>query len=737
MENRLISAETPVEINDAETAPNPFFTAVHGNITYDFFYRSAIDTPYVDNDVIQHLLSTKIYATIRNSVPVIIQLNARRSNSYLFKNYFDANIQFDGQSYRNLTKERLKDRISHALNEQPAIQALQDNLKVKHREKEELRSWLQNGRQLQKLIESRQMITQSFPALNPGHFFSVDQLKQATLDSLEQIIHTSEVIEKYRLLSGAPEKIKQFSNTITAFERTGVLNIQENVDPQKLQQAVQFLKEYVRKNERYAAYQEEISQLEEKYNTVKADSRRKLDSLKQAIDEINDPETLKEQLHQYQLDTIKGYKWMRHLMSVQWLSIGRSNADFSELTVKNISVTGLNVAYVNRLYLAAAAGTIDYRYRDFIVRPRRKVPGHLVLLRAGIGKQEEPGFAFTFYSGKKESLWSGNPNSTGVNNVTGLAFEGRYRIGQHTQIVAEAAKSNYPVFLPTPNNGATNAKLLNLSDRTNEAYSVQVASYIPVTGTRLTGMYKKQGINFQSFNVFNYNSNYSAWAIKADQYFLKRKLFVSGSLKTNEYNSPYTLYHYKSNTLFTSLQMSLRLKKWPVITTAYMPASQLYKNGDEIIETRFSTLMASLSYMYKAGDVYMHSAVIHNRFFNDQDQQQFLYYNASGWMINHSIIGDKLTLHSSANLNYNGNYRLLSLDQGLTYTIKDWLRTGGGIKWNRLDRSPGSWGYSGNMQWTLNKLGEIHLSFDHGFLPGMVGTLLPNDMGRVIYIKTF
>src|SRR5690606_32335657 len=105
------------------------------------------------------------------------------------------------------------------------------------------------------------------------------------LDSLEQAIRTIRAIEKYQQLSGASEKIKHFSNTITAYKVTELSNIQDKVDPQKLQQAVRFLKEYANKNERYKAYQEEISQLEKKYNTMKVDSRRKLDSLKQTIDE--------------------------------------------------------------------------------------------------------------------------------------------------------------------------------------------------------------------------------------------------------------------------------------------------------------------------------------------------------------------------------------------------------------------------------------------------------------------
>src|SRR5690606_12559120 len=135
-----------------------------------------------------------------------------------------------------------------------------------------------------------------------------------------------------------------------------------------------------------------------------------------------------------------------------------------------------------------------------------------------------------------------------------------------------------------------------------------------------------------------------------------------------------TVYNYKSNTIFISIQATLRLKKWPVLTVAYMPASQLYKNGNEIIETRFSTLMASTSYMYRLQGVPMHSSVMYHKFFNEKDQQQFMYYNASGWLINHSIIGEKLTLNSAVNLSYNGNYKLLTLDQGMNYSFSKWLR---------------------------------------------------------------
>lgn len=711
--------------------------AVHGNVTYDFFYRSAIDTPYADNNVMQHTVSTNIYATIKKTFPVVIQINARQSNSYLFKNYIDANIQFDGQAYQTITKQKLKDKATEQLSQNAPYEFLQTSLQEKYKYKHQLENWLQDGRQLQQLIESRQALSGILPSTDIDNMVSRENVKQLLMDSLQNRADQNEDIGKYQQLIGKAGQYTSLTKTFGQYNTGSAATMAKKTLTENQEKAVDFLKTYAEKNEKYKKYSQQIDSLEEKYQTTKSATQQKIDSAKLIIDNTDDPAVLKQYMKAYGLDSTKAYKWVKHLLAIKKFAIGRSMVDYSELTAKNISVTGINAEYFNRFYFAVAAGTVYYRYRDFMVRSIQKVPQYLLLARAGIGNADESGIVLTIYKGKKQASWFNNNNRPAVNNVLGISIEGRYRIDKNNFVIAEVAKSSYPRFVPSQSNTGANAKMIGLADRSNEAYSIQLLSYIPATQTRLSGQYKKLGINFQSFNIFNYNANYSVWHIRGDQYFFKRALFVSAAVKTNEYNSPYTIYNYKSNTIFTTVQATLRLKKWPVLSAAYMPSSQLYKTGNDIIETRFSTLMASASYMYRVARQYMHNSLMYNRFFNDNHQQQFMYYNASNWLLNHSIMSDKLTLNTAVGLSYNADYRLQTIDQGMNYRLTNWLRAGGGLKWNRLNSITNAIGYYGSAQWKLKKLGEIEMSFDHGFLPGLNGVLLPNDMGRIVYFKTF
>ena len=724
------------DILKAPTAPQTT-PAVHGNVTYDFFYRSAIDTPYTDNNVMQHTVRTNIYATIKKNFPVVIQINARQSNSYLFKNYADANIQFDAQAYQTITKQKLKDKATEQISQNAPDKFLQTSLQEKYKYRHQLETWLQDGRQLQQLIESRQSLSTILPSTDIDNLVSTGNVKQLLMDSLQNRAGQNEDIQKYQNLIGKAGQYKSLAKTTKQYNTGSLTTTAKKALTENQEKAVDFVKEYTEKNEKYKKYSHQIDSLEEKYQTTKAATQQKIDSVKSIIDNTDDPAVLKHYMKEYGLDSTRTYKWVKHLMAIKKFAIGRSMVDYSELTAKNISVTGINAEYFNRFYFAVAAGTVDYRYRDFIVRRIQKLPQYLLLARLGIGNADKRGIVLTIYQGKKQASWFDNNNRPAVNNVLGVSIEGRYKIDKNNFVIAEVAKSSYPRFVPSQSNTGDNAKMIGLGDRSNEAYSIRLLSYIPATQTRISGQYKKLGINFQSFNIFNYNANYSVWHVRGDQYFFKRALFLSAAVKTNEYNSPYTIYNYKSNTIFTTVQATLRLKKWPVISAAYMPSSQLYKTGNDIIETRFSTLMASASYMYRVARQYMHCSLMYNQFFNDNNQQQFMYYNAGNWLVNHSIMGNKLTLNTAVGLSYNADYRLQTIDQGMNYRLNNWLRAGGGLKWNRLNSITNAIGYYGSAQLKLKKLGEIEMSFDHGFLPGLNGVLLPNDMGRIIYFKTF
>lgn len=706
---------------------------MHGNVSYDFFYRSAVDTPYADRNIMQHTVSTRIYATLKKSIPVVVEVNARQGNSYLFRNYLNANVQFDGQAYRSLIKQNLFEKVQAFLSGQSAEKELQAALQEQYNRRQKLRSWLQDGKQLQQLVESRRIMDGFLPETNWSSIINKEKRMQALMDRMGQTFRQNDQAEKFQ---NYLQQARKFKPVAAGGYNPGATGLRSSTSlPENVVKAVVFLKEYAGKKEIFHQYGKALDSLERKYKAEQTALKQRIDSVKYLIHQTDDPSILLGQIKNYGSDSLKNFKWFRRLMAIKRFAVGRSSVDYSELTAKNISVTGVNAAYCNRVYFALSGGSVDYRYRDFMLNKKQRIPQYLLLARLGVGNINESGITATVFHGKKQAAWLNN-NEPAVNHIWGLAVELRYRLDKNNFVLAEAAKSTYPAHTLLQNTDGASKKPA-LSDRTNEAYTIKLLSYIPLTQTRLSGQFKKMGIHFQSFNVYNINANYNAWQVKADQYLFKKAWFISASVKTNEYNSPYTIYNYKSSTLFTTVQTTLRLKKWPVISAALMPSAQWYRSGDDVIETRFSTLMASVNYMYRTGAGYMNTALLFNQFYNDRDQRQFMYYNASNWLFSHSIMGERLTLNTSAALSYNAGYRLQTIDQGAIVRFNKWLRAGGGMKWNRLNRINNMAGYYGSTQLKLKSLGELEFSFDHGFLPGLKGTLLPNDMGRIIYIKTF
>ncbi|HRO46814.1 hypothetical protein [Agriterribacter sp.] len=720
-----------------EPAVLPAGLTLHGNMNYDFFYRSAADTPYLGTNIMQHSVRVNMYATLKKVLPVAVHIQMRYSNSPLFKNYTDATVAFNGEAFQSALKEKLKAKITERIGRNAPDRLLYDELQKKYALQQQLAQWLQHGRQVQQLADNRQAIAAITGNTDISEYNKamleekINDYLQNTPVYKEEYAGNTQWMHKGAALAG---KTKQ----IAAFKKLGISSVTRNVMSIRQQNAIDYVKAYIAKREQYKQVSEEVKQWEEKYSKAKALTRLAIDSARQLTDATNDPSVLQDQAKKYGLDSNKIYKRIKQLMAVKKFAVGRSSVDYTELTAKNISVTGINVEYSSRFYYAVAAGTVDYRYRDFIASRNGNIKQYLILIRTGIGKKEGNNLILSLYRGRKQGQGFTSTHQPLTNSILGFSVEGRYYFNKNSYVLAEIAKSSYPRYASLQNSrdGAA-SKISALSDRSNEAYAVQFFSGIPATGTRIYGQYKRTGINFQSFTVFNYNAQYAAWQVRADQFLFKRKLFVTAAIKNNAYNSPYSIYNYRSNTIFKSIQATFRLKKWPVITAGYMPSSQLNIVGNEIMETRFNMAMATINYAYRLKQHYLFTTVMYTRFFNHQEQQHFLYYNAGTWLLSHSVSGNGFVFNSSVAVSYSPGYHLTTTDEGLSYRLTKWLNMGGGLKWNRMNHSSNRLGYYGNAQVELAKLGEISIALERGFLPGQSQTLLPNDMGRVIYSKTF
>jgi hypothetical protein len=380
-------------------------------------------------------------------------------------------------------------------------------------------------------------------------------------------------------------------------------------------------------------------------------------ALKREINALASSASVKKFMKQRGIGKDRFTKAQRLLTAVNQIGIGRSWVNYSELTVKNVSISGINMELnPGKWYFAIAAGRANYRFRDFILKDQRGLPDQpLLLLRAGIGQKEGNNLIFTYYNGKKQVL-----NSTAAlpqpasQRVLGFSAETRLQLNDNNYIVAEVAKSSYMPTGALPSGQQLLQKAFDMRTRSNEAYSIKLYSHNPGTDTRITAWYRKMGEHFQSFNLLPLQVNQEAWMVKLNQLLFKKRLALEAAVRKNDFVSPLAAPDFKSATVFKSLQATLRIPKWPYVSVGYHPSSQLLLNGNNtLVESQYNTLNAVVSHSYLVKKkISMNTNMVYTRFFNSGSDTGFLYYNASSYALNHSVALGKLTLQGGA-----GGYR--------------------------------------------------------------------------------
>ncbi len=324
---------------------------------------------------------------------------------------------------------------------------------------------------------------------------------------------------------------------------------------------------------------------------------------------------------------------------------------------------------------------MDYRYRDFVVNGSNKKPQYLYLVRAGIGRLEKNYFILSAFRGEKQ-LFPSNGSRLSSITVTGFSAEAKMQLNRTSYITAEIAKSLAPDFRHNPSQGNTK---FSLSDKSNQAYSVKAFSYIPSTGTRLEGYYKHTGANFQSFSSFQTNNALESWMVKAEQGFFKRKLRLTGSLRKNEFTNPFLPQDYKSNTVFKSLTATFKMRKWPAITVGYQPMSQLTALDSVVIENRFQVLNGSAYHTYHIGTLRTASTLVLNKFYNSGRDTGFVYFNATHVFWAQQFYFNKFTTQVAISYTKNSSYRLVVMDEGIQWNLRQLGSAGFGVKINALN----------------------------------------------------
>ena len=120
--------------------------------------------------------------------------------------------------------------------------------------------------------------------------------------------------------------------------------------------------QYREKNLKHAS-----DSLADLYNRIEAG----LQKIRQSFNNTG-PSNLQDIAMQYGLAT-EDLNNLNTPKGLRQISVGNTIPDFTPLTLQNINVNGLNYEYnSNHLYLACAAGVIDYRVQDFLERPHQQ-----------------------------------------------------------------------------------------------------------------------------------------------------------------------------------------------------------------------------------------------------------------------------------------------------------------------------------------------------------------------------
>lgn len=514
---------------------------------------------------------------------------------------------------------------------------------------------------------------------------------------------------------------------------------------QKADSSVQLLlKAYDRQKRRMDSLQQEIAELDQLYRQKQQAYGARKTALTDVLTKSGSNKELADKLEAMGLpDSIlpKGY---RQLLAIRSMSIGRTMADYSELTVKNISITGFQAEYNPSYYVAFATGAVDYRFRDFVVS-RNRVKQYVSIVRAGLGMREGNNIIFSFYTGKKQlynfntAIPAGGPVQLPDYKIMGLSVEGRWQFNKNNYLTAEAAKSSMPYYQRAGKNESLPGTMVSFGDRSNEAYALSASSVIPAWGTRLSGTYKLMGANFQSFSLYASGSSQHAWLVKADQPFFRRQLTVTVSVRKNVFSSLFEHAGYQSSTIFKSIQATFRKRNWPVISVGYFPSSQLMKLGeDQFVENLFYTLVGNVSHFYQYHGVSMNTVLSATRFYNRQIDSNFIYFNSTNLVASQTIFLGRLTLNGSLSSAINRDYAVHGVDGGANLVVNKWLEAGAGLKYNyQTVYSEKYWGYNASLRVKVPKVGEIALLGDKGFVPGAGRKLVPSNTGRITFTKIF
>lgn len=651
-----------------------------GYASYALNYRSVIDTPYAEKNILQHNISGQLNF-FAAGIPLQATYLVRRSNSKVFQNIQDIQLSLDPMGWRSMMLSKLTVQM------EKTAQGLEDSLTGKLLDLESLdldisNQWLKGPFQIQRLIEANE--TLRVPGITHKAHNS-KELNIAREDSLKS-------------------------------------------------KAEKFLSLYKRVDSLHKLLSDNVDSLKGVYTNAQNKARLFRQLTSGNFGNYADYQLLRDRLSKEGLPDVELPRSYEHLMAIRTFSIGRSPLQYSELTAKNVSINGINVEYNSWYYAAFSAGVVDFRFRDFAIG-RSKQKQYVVMGRAGIGSIDNSHFIISLFKGYKQLFSSGN-GATGISgiDITGYSAEARWKIGPNSYLTTEVAQSISPDFSAQDLSVKTK---FNLADYSNKALAVKLSAYYPKSKTRIEGSFKYTGSNYQSFSSFQTNSQLKTWYAKAEQAFFGRMFKLTGSIRTNDFTNPHIIQNYKSNMVFKTVNVAFRKKDWPALSLGYMPVSQFTMINNQLAESKFQSLNANMYHYYLVRSAPVATTIMFNKYYNTSSDTGFVYYNANNIYFAQNIFLGVVTANLSISDTRNSQYQVQVFDESLQYNGSKNNSYLFGIKINHFNQQEVKVGAYVNSTIKVWKNDRLFFAYERGFLPGYNNRLIKNDIATIQFTKVF
>lgn len=710
-ENDCLDCTTADKIPATKTR---LFT-VHGNIAYDYFYRSGLDSPFRQQAMAQHTERLWLDITYKERYPFRIGFTARQGNNSFLRDFAGMNMNFDKTNFIRLKKEKLYALVDSMDLNAAILEKTDSAIAMEQRRIRSLGELTASPYLLQKIVEERERQSMRKLQKMPGKP-GMDSLNLQVIEPDLSFDHKFK--KEFKGLSG---------NGADSAEDVRIARVDTS-----------FKKYLDEKNKELEESRQKLGRLVKIADSLKTLSKMKKAGFRNEITKASTATELNKLEEKYQPGhtTKRSENFLSHINTI---GLGRNLVDYTELTAKDIILTGINVEYQYRLYAAFAAGKIDYGFRDFFGREYIKKDQYLVMGRLGKLNNRGEGVIVSLFKGRKNSYPDTRFPDT-VNNYTnilGYSLEMILKKTKNAFLSAEVAKSTkYFAASDSLSDKANN--LFKIGDASNMGVNIKGHYIINKGETMISGFFRKTGERYQSFSLFTFNTKQQAWQVRLDHSMYKGRLALTGTVKQNDYTNLLTNRTFKSSTIFKSIVANIRIPGYPVLSVGYYPGSQFFVvDKNTVTENAYYILNASAFYNYTAGDVQFSSTAIYNRFFNKATDSGFIAYQGINTILSQTMLYKKLQLMGGLSFNNQPEIHYYTAEAGADYELLKFFRLGGSLKYNKVNKGEKYTGYITRLSASINNKAGIQLSYERSYIPAVSETLFPVRTGRVSVFKTF